>query len=128
MFWVTRMWISSEDVLDTVFGANGNRMQRPKKYPNAYHENWELHRGGSGLDPTPALRRGTNLNPTNFSWILLSHKYEGVNDISDFWPISLANCSYKIDFVLLKRLRGIIGEMVGEERLSSRCIRSRNQW
>lgn len=59
----------------------------------------------------------SQLHSINHSWIILLAKKMGANDISDFRPISLANCSYKFfSKNLANRLSGKLDEMVSKSQ------------
>lgn len=81
-----------------------------------YHNNWDLV-AGDLFRALNEFHTGGKLTPLNYSWIIMIPKVAGDSTIGDFRPINLANCVYKIiSKVLVNRLKGVVGEMVGNSQ------------
>lgn len=87
----------ADEIKEAVMSSKGDSSPGPDGFPMCFYQHfWSI----IDVDVIRAVNDFSHghrkLHPINFSWLFLFPKFVGSEDIDNFRPISLANCSYKI--------------------------------
>ena len=105
---------TEEEISKAIFQLDRDKAQRPNGFTNAvFQDCWDVIKEDLVRVLTEFHRSGIINQSTNASFIVLLPKKSLTKKISDFRPISLITCLYKIIIKVLSRhLRGVLHETI----------------